>query len=85
MVACAYADDLICMAPTRLVLQKMMEVCEQYGTDQNLIFSTDPSPSKNKTKGIFFCGETNSARVRYPDEVSLNGEKLPWVETRVHL
>ena len=31
MGACAYADDLICLAPTRLVLQQMMDVCENYG------------------------------------------------------
>ena len=85
MGACAYADDLLCLAPTRLVLQKMMEVCEEYGREHNLVFSTDPVPSKSKTKGIFFCGEKNRSKVRYPDEVTLNGENLPWEVTGVHL
>ena len=70
---------------TGLVLQKMMEVCEEYGRKHNLIFSTDPNPSKSKTKGIYFCGEKNRARVNYPDKVVLNGEKLPWEETGEHL
>ena len=85
MGACAYADDLLCLAPTRLVLQKMMEVCEQYGREHNLVFSTDPVPSKSKTKGIFFCGEKTRARVKYPDKVLLNGEELPWEVTGEHL
>ena len=83
--ACAYADDLLCLAPTRLVLQQMMEVCEQYGRDHNLVFSTDPIPSKSKTKGIYFCGEKNKVRVNYPDKVLLNGELLPWEVTGLHL
>ena len=85
MGAGAYADDLLCLAPTRLVLQKMMEVCEQYGREHNLVFSTDPVPSKSKTKGIFFCGEKTRARVKYPDKVLLNGEELPWEVTGEHL
>ena len=83
--ACAYADDLLCLAPTRLVLQKMMEVCEEYGKEHNLVFSTDPVPSKSKTKGIFFCGVKNRSQVKYPDKVLLNGEKLPWEVTGEHL
>ena len=85
MGACAYADDLLCLAPTRLVLQQMMAVCEQYGRDHNLVFSTDPVPAKSKTKGIYFCGLKNPARVIYPDKVILNGEKLPWEVTGEHL
>ena len=85
MGACAYADDLLCLAPTRHVLQQMMVVCEQYGKAHNLVFSTDPKPAKSKTKGIYFCGVKNGAKVNYPDEVSLNGEKLPWVVTGDHL
>ena len=76
MGACAYADDLLSLAPTRLVLQQMIH---------NLVFSTDPVPAKSTTKGIYFCGLKNPARVIYPDKVILNGEKLPWEVTGEHL
>ena len=42
--ACGYADDLILLAPNRQVLQQMVTVCEKYGQDHNLVFSTDPVP-----------------------------------------
>ena len=42
-------------------------------------------PPKIKTKGIYFGGVKNGARVNYPDEVILNGEELPWVVTGDHL
>ena len=47
--ACACADDLLCMAPTRSVLQKMVIVCENYGHTHNMVFSTDPIRSTSKT------------------------------------
>ena len=53
--ACAYADDMICMAPTRNMLQKTVTVFENYGQTDNMVFSTDPVPSKSKTKCILVC------------------------------
>ena len=38
--ACGYADDLSLLAPNRQVLQQMVSVCESYGQEQNLVFST---------------------------------------------
>ena len=81
--ASAYADDLILLAPNREVLQRMVTTCEQYGEEHNLVFSTDPVPSKSKTKCILFCGRYNN--VRYPDPVKLDGKDLPWVEHADHL
>ena len=81
---CGYADDLILMAPSRDVLQRMIQVCEVYATEHNLVFSTDPVPSKSKSKCIYFCGRLGR-RVRYPDPLQLDGEDLPWVETAEHL
>ena len=54
--ALGYADDLILLAPNREVLQKMVVVCERYGVEHNLVFSTDPVPKLSKTKCIYFCG-----------------------------
>ena len=81
--ACGYADDLILLAPNREVLQKMVQVCQKYGEDHNLVFSTDPVPSLSKTKCVYFCGRPG--KVMYPDPVQLDGKDLPWVESADHL
>ena len=81
--ACGFADDLILLAPVRSVLQEMVSVCERYGVEHNLVFSTDPNPSKSKTKCIFFCGRVNN--VEYPAPVLLDGKELPWVQSAEHL
>ena len=83
MGACAYADDLLCLAPNRTVLQRMVTVCEEYGRSHNMVFSTDPVPAKSKTKCMLICGKTKVAK--YPDPVVLDGQRLPWVETALHL
>ena len=80
---CGYADDLILLAPNREVLQKMVKICQKYGEDHNLVFSTDPVPALSKTKCLYFCGRTG--RVKYPDPVQLDGKDLPWVESADHL
>ena len=81
--ACGYADDLILLAPNREVLQKMVQVCQNYGEEHNLVFSTDPLPSLSKTKCVYFCGRPG--KVKYPDPVQLDGKDLPWVESADHL
>ena len=81
--ACAYADDLLCMAPTRSMLQKMVSVCEQYGKTHNMVFSTDPVPSKSKTKSMLVCGKDRV--IQYPDPIKLGERDLPWVESALHL
>ena len=81
--ACGYADDLILLAPNREVLQRMLDICETYAEDHNLVFSTDPIPAKSKTKCVYFCGRPG--QVRYPEPVQLGGKDLPWVESADHL
>ena len=81
--ACGYADDLILLAPNREVLQKMLTICERYGKEHNLVFSTDPVPKLSKTKCVYFCGR--SKNVQYPAPVQLDGKDLPWVEHAEHL
>ena len=75
--ACAYADDLLCLAPNRTVLQRMVTVCEEYGSTHNMVFSTDPVPAKSKTKCMLICGKNKVAK--YPDPVILDGQCLLWV------
>ena len=59
MGATGYADDLLLLAPVRSVLAEMVRVCEEYGKEHNMVFSTDPVPSASKTKCMFFCGRLN--------------------------
>ena len=61
----------------------MLAICERYGKEHNLVFSTDPVPKLSKTKCMYFCGR--SKNVKYPDPVQLYGEDLPWVEHADHL
>ena len=60
----------------------MLIVCESYAEEHNLVFSTDPVPSKSKTKCIYFCGK--AGRIQYPEPVQLGGKDLPWVESADH-
>ena len=71
------------MAPNREVLQRLVDVCQSYAVEHNLVFSTDPVPALSKTKCIYLCGRPG--RVNYPDPVQLDGQDLPWVESAVHL
>ena len=51
-----YADDVLLMAPTRGAMQMMLYKCQAYAAEHNIMFSTDPNPSKSKTKCIIVCG-----------------------------
>ena len=84
MGACGYADDLALLAPSRDVLQGMLNICESYALEHNLVFSTDPVAARSKTKCVYFCGRQGRG-VRYPANVRLHGKDLPWVETVQHL
>ena len=48
MGATGFADDLALLSPNRGMLQKMVSVCENYGKEHNLHFSTDPDPKKRE-------------------------------------
>ena len=67
--ACGFADNLV-------LLQGMLVICERYGKEHNLVFSTDPIPKLSKTKCMYFCSRTNN--VKYPAAVQLYGQDLPW-------
>ena len=78
-----YADDLLLIAPTRGAMQQMLEVCENYASNYNICFSTDPDPVKSKSKCIFMVG--NKRNLPRPAPLLLEGTELPWVETATHL
>ena len=75
-----YSDDNWILAPSIECLQEMLDVVDNYCKDHNLKFSTDPDPLKCKTKCVAFIH-----RQRPLPNVTLCGNRLPWVENGVHL
>ena len=66
MGATGFADDLALLSTGRQELQKMVTICQEYGAEHNLVFSTDPNPARSKTKCILF---SISSRTRHPESV----------------
>ena len=75
-----YADDLYLMAPCIDGLQEMLKVCEKYAEDHNLKFSTDVNPNKSKTKCMAYLHKEHEL-----GNLTLCGNKLPWVKNGKHL
>ena len=75
-----YSDDNLLLAPSRDALQEMLDTCESYAEEHNLIFSTDPNPVKCKTKCIAFLKKSREIA-----PLSLCGNPLPCVESAKHL
>ena len=73
---------LILLAPSRTAMKTMLQVCERYAADHNLLFSTDPEPSKSKSKCVYMCGQLET---EYPKPLTLCGQDLPWVKHATHL
>ena len=75
-----YSDDNICLAPSLSALQSMLDTCQEYAANHNLKFSTDPNPSKCKTKTMAFL----KSERRLPN-LTLCGNPLPWTDKCKHL
>ena len=75
-----YSDDNICLAPSYQALQDMLETCEAYAASHNLRFSTDPNPTKCKTKTLAFL-----KKERALPQLVLCGNPLPWTDKCKHL
>ena len=58
-----------------------IENCDKYAEEHNISISSNPDPSKSKSKCIYFTWW----RDRKPGEVVLNHQKLPWVSQVDHL
>ena len=75
-----YSDDDLLLSPTLSGLQTMITITEEYCQSHGLRFSTDPDPSKSKTKCISWM------RVPCPlPRMNLCGHQLPWVDKILHL
>ena len=83
MGAVCYADDLLLIAPTRSAMQRMLVEIEDFAAEYNITFSTDPVPSKSKTKCLFIVG--NRRHLRKPASLVLCGRELPYVRQAEHL
>ena len=75
-----YSDDNWILAPSLSALQDMLQTCEEYAASHNLKFSTDPNPTKCKTKLMAFL-----TKPRTLPSLSLCGNPLPWVDKVKHL
>ena len=85
MGAVMYADDLALLATNRSMLASMLALVVAHGASLNLIFASCQDPKKCKSFCIFFVGPRPSRQVVYPAPLVLNGVKLPWRESAVHL
>ena len=61
----------------------MMDEVENFAMENNIQFSTDPTPQKSKSKCIFMIG--NRKNLVKPPELKLCGSSVPWVERARHL
>ena len=80
-----YADDLALLASNRTMLAEMLALVVAHGASLNLIFSSCQDPKRCKSFCIFFVGPRPARQVVYPSPLNLNGVKLPWRESAVHL
>ena len=75
-----YSDDNWLLAPSISALQDMLFTCQEFAATHNLKFSTDPNPSKCKTKCMAFLNQERAL-----PSVVLCGNPLPWVDKLMHL
>ena len=75
-----YADDIILLSPSRMGLQAMMDICQEFALAHNLKFSTNIDPVKSKSKCIHFSKKKLDLA-----KIVLNGQHLPWVDSALHV
>ena len=47
-----YADDVLILTPTRGAMQMMLDECQEYATEHNIMFSTDPNPNQKAKQNV---------------------------------
>ena len=80
--AFGYADAVTLLSPSRQGLQILLKICEDFAALHSMQFSSNPVPSKSKSKCLFFSRRRSSDEI---ENVVLNGDKLSWVTTAKHL
>ncbi len=73
--ALAYANDVIFLCPSRSGLQKMINICEQFGIDFQVSFNN------KKTQCICFSKSNDTGY----GPVTLNNKRLKWESKMNHL
>ena len=71
--ALGYADDIILICPSVKAMKEMIEICEEYANDHNILFNG------KKSKYMIF-GE-----YKYNPIITLNNEVIPRCESAMHL
>ena len=66
MGAVCYADDVLLIAPTRSAMQRMLYEMEMFAEESNIVFSTNETPSKSKSKCIFVVGRKSQQSKTVP-------------------
>ena len=70
-----FADDSQLICPNRYAANRMLQLCEQWGNENCVYFSTDDDPKKSKTK-VLVIGAKNTDNFA---PLELYGKKLPFV------
>ena len=78
-----FADDILLLSASRAGLQSLVNTCQEFASNKNLKFGTDPNPTKSKTKCIVFSKKPKDMSKLAP--VVLDGRNLPWVRKVNHL
>ena len=71
--ALGYADDIILICPSVTAMKEMLETCEVYAKDHNILFNG------NKSKYLIF------GDYKYNPIIKLNNEIIPRCESAIHL
>ena len=75
-----FSDDDLLLAPSLVALQEMVKITKGYCDLHGLSFSTDPNPSKSKTKCISWLNKKRNL-----PSILLGDVTLPWVDRIKHL
>ena len=76
-------DDIVLISLNIQGPQLMLNISSQWASNNSIMFSTDPIPTRSKTKAMRITG-TNKDRGS-PSPLILDGQELPYVYTLLHL
>ena len=71
----SYADDMVLIAPTASALQLLIDECQQYAEEHDIVYNT------SKTECMVI--PPRNARISYAKAAKLNGCTLKFVEFHI--